>query len=187
MTKHLVHATQPKHPDHAEAKLHVAAWQTPGPKVGFLNYHSLPLLKDQKNMYPIFSVEPKKNFDVRKYIPGLMHGPYVKQPDVAVVALPSGTAGSRAIHLAGILGCSEVHTIGFDLCFKRPDHHHWYEFPIYHTETVRTEKMFTEYKGFQTQWIWIETAQWLMELREKYLTPQGLKWIDHSNGLIDHI
>jgi len=169
----------------AESIEHMRAWQTPGPKVGFLNKNSYQWLEDKRNMYPIYGCQAHELTSFRRYN-GLLCGPWIKQPNVAQVEIPIGTVASRALHLAGILGFTEVHSIGFDLCFKDDKHHHWYEFPLYHVEAVRTEKMFVEYLGLKTQWIWIETAQWLLSLIPK-MEEDGMHWTDHSEGLMDRL
>jgi hypothetical protein len=94
-----------------------------------------------------------------------------------------GTVGAQLLHMAGILGCAEVHTVGFDLMFCDNHAHHAYDYPLYKRDKFRTDKYRVEYKGIDTQWTWIETAQWLKEI-EWIFERDGLKWFDHSGGLL---
>lgn len=124
-------------------------------------------------------------FSLRKYGDGFLAGPISRaeqawQPGVKVRL---GTVGAQLLHLAGILGCAEVHTIGFDLLFRDPEKHHWYAHPRYETGIFRTPQMFVEYKGAATQAWWVETALWLKEI-EWIFKRDGLRWVDHSGGLL---
>jgi len=94
-----------------------------------------------------------------------------------------GTVGLQLIHHAGILGCTHVHTIGYDLLFQESEHHHWYEYPTYKTGRHRNQEMFTQYKGVSTLWSWVETAQYLKSI-EPMFAKYGIFWKDHSKGLL---
>ena len=124
-------------------------------------------------------------FNLRAYGLGFLAGPlsearHAWKPGVKVRL---GTVGAQLLHLAGILGCAEVHTVGFDLLFADPEHHHWYQHPRYETGIFRTPQMFVEYKGAATQAWWVETARWLKEI-EWIFERDGLRWVDHSGGLL---
>ena len=94
-----------------------------------------------------------------------------------------GTVGAQLLHLSGILGCDKVHTIGYDLMFRDDSNHHAYEYPTYKVDRFRTDKYRIKYKGVDTQWAWIETAQWLKQI-EWVFDRDWLEWTDHSNGLL---
>ena len=93
-----------------------------------------------------------------------------------------GTVGAQLLHLAGILGCAEVHTIGYDLLLGEASDH-WYEHPRYAVGAFRTEQQFITYKGYRTQVWWVETARWLKDT-EWIFERDGLRWRDHSGGLL---
>ena len=126
--------------------------------------------------------EPQ-DFSFREYGPGFLGGPISKskgwKPKVKVRV---GTAGLQLLHLAGILGCAEVHTIGYDLMFKGKKHH-WYKHPEYKSGKFRHQEMFIEHKGAQTQDWWVETAQYYPTI-EHLFERDGLSWKDHSDGLL---
>lgn len=167
-----------------EARQHVLAWQLGGFKYGFINHKSYPYFRLKKNTYPTISRIVHDGFDFRKYGHGFLRGPALKHTEAHKTILPVGTAASRALHLAGILGCKSVHTIGLDLCFKSKQNHHWYQFPLYKPNYMRTKEMFIEKNGLQTQWIWVETAEFLVEMKNTFMKKAGLEWTDHSNGYI---
>jgi hypothetical protein len=140
---------------------------------------------------------PRLEIDLRNYGKGFLKGPLSRcrgwEPGVRVCV---GTVGLQALHLAGILGCAEVHTIGFDLMFSPQRHkghkdgqlgheekHHWYEHPRYEAGRFRTEEMFIEYRGVRTQGWWMETAKYLKSLRDVFERYE-LIWQDHSEGLL---
>ena len=158
-----------------------------GAKVKMISHHSWTRLTDTKNCirirrqgYELDEIE--NNFSFRDYGLGFLAGWLLKRTE-AGAGVHVGTVGAQLLHLAGILGCSEVHTIGYDLMFKDEDHHHAYEYPLYKIDRFRTDQFRTEYKGAKTQWAWVESAQWLQAI-EYLFRRDGLKWIDHSEGLL---
>jgi len=126
--------------------------------------------------------ESKMWFSFREYGLGLLAGWLLRQKD-AGAEVHVGTVGAQCLHLAGILGCAEVHTIGYDLMFQGDGNHHAYAYPLYKQDRFRTDKYRVQYKGVDTQWAWIETAQWLKEM-EWMFERDGLSWHDHSSGLL---
>lgn len=158
-----------------------------GAKVKMISHHSWNLLKDNKNCvkirrqgYELNEIEEYFNF--RDYGLGFLAGWLLKNKE-AGAGVHVGTVGAQLLHLAGILGCAEVHTIGYDLMFKEEDRHHAYAYPLYQTDKFRTDSFRTEYKGSKTQWAWVESAQWLKAI-EYLFRRDGLKWYDHSDGLL---
>lgn len=126
------------------------------------------------------------DFTLREYGEGYLWGWMMKKTDALHKSIRThvGTVGVHLLHHAAILGCIEVHTIGFDLKFPGTSSlHHWYKHPPYMPDRFRTSKMFTEYKGVKTQWDWIEAAQFLKSV-EPIFERDGLRWKDHSNGLL---
>lgn len=163
-------------------------FQRTGAETRMVNRKSYKFLEDAKNVIKIrrshIEVEDLENFSFREYGEGLINGALMNRPEVGV-PLRAGTVGLQAIHLAGILGVSEIHTIGFDLRLEG-DKHHWYKYPIYEATRFFTEDMFTEYKDMTTLWFWIDTAKYLQEILPA-LEKEGITWTDHSNGLIQNI
>lgn len=126
------------------------------------------------------------SFSLRQYGEGFLSGWISRRPDTWApsVKVRVGTVAVQLLHLAGILGCKSVRTIGFDLCSKRTDADHWYKgYPKYQADRFRTESMFLEYKGLRTQYFWLETVQFLQSIR-RFFERDGLEWIDHSDGLL---
>jgi hypothetical protein len=127
------------------------------------------------------------NLSLREYGEGFLYGPLFKRRKKlgCRIAWRVGTVAIHCVHLAGILGCSEVHTIGYDLSFPkgRSAPHHWYSDPDYEQDSFRTEKVFTRQYGVDTQWDWIEGAQFVAKI-EPLFKRDGLRWIDHSHGLL---
>jgi len=122
-------------------------------------------------------------FNFRAYGDGFLAGPLFDHPGALTserIQFRVGTVGTQAIHLAGILGCAEVHTIGMDFCSLD----HWYKYPKYQPDRFRTGRMFTQFAGLQTQHDWLQGARWLGTL-EPLFERDGLRWVDHSHGLFE--
>jgi hypothetical protein len=163
-------------------------YRSTGDAVRLISHRSWHLLKDttgciriRRKGYEGVEQMPA-GFSFREYGEGYLSGPLLKHK-TAGVPVRAGTVGLHLLHHAGILGCSEVHTIGYDLAFKREDAHHWYKYPAYQPDRFRNESMFVDYQDLKTQWIWVETAEFLKEL-EPLFELDGITWIDHSNGLL---
>ena len=128
------------------------------------------------------------NFTFREYGEGYLSGWIFKhiQAVQTNVNFHVGTVGLHLLHQAGILGCREVHTIGFDLMIK-DGLHHWYPHPQYAPDRFTNENMFvTKRYGdvkVATRWAWIETAQYLKAI-EYLFERDELIWRDHSEGLL---
>ena len=152
-----------------------------------ISHRSWHLVRNQMDCIRIrrigWELIDQKNFSLRNYGEGFFYGPLFTRNECVrpSIRFHVGTVAAHLLHLAGILGCSEVHTVGMDFCFK--DKHHWYSHPQYEADRFRTEAMFTEYKGLQTQWDWIEGAQWLKSI-EWVFERDGLEWFDYSDGLL---
>lgn len=125
-------------------------------------------------------------FTMRSYGEGFMAGPLSQATEAWQTGVKTrlGTVGAQLLHLAGILGCREVHTIGFDLVFPDPERHHWYGYPKYTADHFRRPEMFVNHEGVNTQAWWVETARWLKAL-EPLMEGDGLVWTDHSHGLLE--
>ena len=164
-------------------------YRNSGAKVKLISHWSWNLLHDKKDCISIMrnqgfgrGVVPE-NFSLREYGDGLLNGWIFKHEEAISMATRVGTVGAQLLHMAGILGCAEVHTIGLDLLQRDDNSHHWYPYPVYRIDRFRRAGMFVEYKGVQTQLIWIETAQFLKSM-QPYFERDGLKWVDHSQGLL---
>lgn len=121
-------------------------------------------------------------FSFRDYGLGLLAGWLLRKKESGA-EVHVGTVGAQCLHWAGILGCSEVHTIGYDLMFRDETRHHAYDYPVYTVDKFRAEQFRTEYKGVATQWAWLESAEWLKAI-EYLFERDGLRWRDHSGGLL---
>jgi hypothetical protein len=124
-----------------------------------------------------------KSFSFREYGNGLLNG-WVFRNSIAGKLMRVGTVAAQLLHMAGILGVSEIHTIGLDLMFKDDASHHAYEYPIYQPDLWRKPGMFVEYKGVKTQHVWIDTADFFAGV-EPFLARDGILWVDHSHGLLE--
>jgi len=129
-----------------------------------------------------------KNFSLREYDQGLLLGAIFKRRAELGCRTNWSVGGVafQCLHWAGILGCAKVHTIGFDLGFPegRDLQHHWWDgLPDYEPDSFRTEQVFTRQYGMDTQWDWVEAANFASEI-EPMFSRAGLEWIDHSNGLL---
>lgn len=159
-----------------------------GAKTKLISHWSWDLLKDKKNCINIRRKGYEQgqipaSFSLRDYGEGFMNGWVFNPGNMVSVPLRPGTVGAQLLHLAGILGCKEVHTVGFDLLLENENNHHAYPYPIYKPDRFRKPDMFVTYKGVRTQQIWIETARFLKTM-EPYFERDGLAWIDHSDGLL---
>lgn len=166
----------------------VKMYRRTGPKVRIVNFKSADIIKDKDGLIKTrrFGVNDPANpgdFSFRKYGGGLLTG-WIYDGDVkAIVDVRVGTVGLQALHLAGILGFAEIHTIGYDLCFKSDSSHHWYAYPTYEHNYCFGPDMATDYKGLKTLHWWIDTAKYLKQI-EPLIKRDGLIWKDHSEGLL---
>jgi hypothetical protein len=162
-------------------------YQKTGPKIRLVNWKSYDLLTDKKNVIRIKrdGVEDTNNpgaFSVLNYGDGLMTGSLYDRKDLCSAVLRTGTVGLQALHLAALLGAKDIHTVGYDLSFPN-DGHHWYNYPTYEADEYWSENAFVEYNGVKTLDWWVKTAEYLRGV-EKLLLDAGVKWADHSNGLL---
>lgn len=117
--------------------------------------------------------------DARGIVEGVWRGPNTS-------AGGSGTSALGALHLAGILGCKTVHSIGIDLCFRDTSNHHWYAERRYFSDLLSgCNQTLVDCAGLKTMPFWIQSAKYLNYWRETYAVPAGLDWQDHSNGLLE--
>lgn len=153
-----------------------------GPTTRFVNRKSVQFLEDRENVIPIrrSHIEDPAGFDFRDYGEGFINGKLMNRPEVGV-PLRAGTVGLQCLHLAGILGISEIHTIGYDLMLKGS--HHWYQYPNYEPTRFYTEQMFTTHKGAKTMWFWVDTVEYLKKVEQEF-SFHGIMWKDYSDGLI---
>ncbi|MBT3390338.1 MAG: hypothetical protein HN413_07990 [Chloroflexi bacterium] len=148
------------------------------------------------NLLPLYGIDPcdcisirrggydLKDFSLRKYGDGFLNGEISESAGWRKgVRVRKGTVGLQLLHLAGILGCAAVHTIGWDLMFKNAQRHHWYQHPTYEAGRFRNETMFVTHKGVETQDWWLETAHYLRTL-EPVFKRDEMSWQDHSDGLL---
>lgn len=156
-----------------------------GAKVKLVSHHSWPHLHSTRNCIKIRRHEyliDGSDFSFREYRYGFLQG-WVLRHTEAGTPVNVGTVAVHLLHMAGILGAAEVHTIGYDLMFRDDTRHHAYDYPVYQPDRFRTPEAFVEYKGVKSQWFWIETAQYLKQI-EPLFERDGLVWRDHSNGLL---
>ena len=159
-----------------------------GAKVKLISHRSWNLLKDTSRCISIRrwgweadQVPPEFNY--REYGEGFNSGWVFS--DKRYMRLPQrvGNVGCQLIHMAAILGCAQVHTIGLDLVFKDKTRHHFYDYPLYTVDHFRNGPNFMDYLGVKTQAIWIQCAKFMKTI-EPYLERDGIEWRDHSDGLL---
>lgn len=158
-----------------------------GAKYKLVSHRSIDRVRDKSNCIVIRrqgyeTDEIARWFHFRDYGLGLLAGWLLKHKD-AGAEVHVGTVGAQCLHWAGILGCNEVHTIGYDLMFRDEARHHAYEYPIYQADKFRSDSFRTEYEGVPTQYTWLESAAWLKSI-EPIFERDSLVWRDHSNGLL---
>lgn len=158
-----------------------------GAKVKLVSHRSWALLENTQNCVKIRRQGYEKNevfdwFSFRDYGLGYLAGWTLKHKE-AGVPIHVGTVAAQLLHHAGILGCAEVHTIGLDLMFRDHERHHAYPHPVYRADKFRKPGFRVTYKGAATQWAWVETAQFFKSI-EPLFKRDGLKWTDHSDGLL---
>lgn len=157
-----------------------------GAKNKLVGWQSWEWLQDTTNCIKVRwngrELEEMDDFTFRDYGAGLLAGWEQNKKEYGVPVYV-GTVGAQCIHLAGILGVREVHTIGFDLIFRDGGIHHAYPYPLYGADKYRTEASFLEYRGVPTMQTWIETARWLKAIEYQF-KKDNLLWRDHSNGLL---
>lgn len=160
-----------------------------------VSHRSWNLLDDHTNCirirrkgYKLSEIPPW--FSFRNYDDGYLWGWMMKHTEALQrnVRTHVGTVGLHLLHHAGILGCAEIHTIGFDLMF-RGNSHHWYQHPKYQPDRFSTEHMFiTRRYGdetVRTRWDMLEAAQYLKAIEARgYFERDNIAWTDHSDGLL---
>jgi hypothetical protein len=183
--------------EHLDYCLNMEAWdgrdgEPPGfnddrPKTRIMNWKRREQVTNPRNVIfarrggPCFT--QNKTWSIRSYPNGLATGPAMRESRHLKHPTPVGTIAMQALHLCGILGLREVHTIGLDLCF-RGDQHHWFNYPqIKHNNRYWHESMWTRAFGLDTLHWWVESAECLARMKSK-MGAEGLTWIDHSNGLL---
>jgi len=112
-----------------------------GAKYKMVSHWSWNLLQDTRNCISIRrqgrDVNEMEGFTLRDYGMGFLAG-WLQKSKEAGALVHTGTVGAQCLHLAGILGCAEVHTIGYDLMFKDKERHHAYKYPVYEVDRFRT-------------------------------------------------
>jgi len=161
--------------------------------ISYLNWKGSPIVDSRVKCIRIKRMgelgepyeEQFERFSFREYGDGFLAGPLFNHPGALTspkIQFRVGTVATQLLHLAGILGVSQVHTIGLDFCFKDGKHHN-YNYPKYQPDRFRTGAMFTTYEGIQTMWDWVQGGRWL-ESVELMMENDGIQWTDHSDGLL---
>jgi len=122
-----------------------------------------------------------------EHIREIRHGLWYGKWDGVPGKPPRGTSLNQMLHLAGALGCTSAHSIGFELCIKDETRHHWYAEELYNEQASRKPHWpVVEYCGLKTFDWWIESAKWLLDLRDLW-RQQGFEWTDYSDGLLQRM
>lgn len=162
----------------------MAMYRRTGPKVRIVNHQGADLIPDQSGLIRAERVGYEYNeigdIDWRGYS-GYVNGARMQRSEIAK-DLRVGTVALQAVHHAAILGVRHIHTIGFDMCYHGHKHH-WYKYPAYAASRYYGDNMFTRYRGLDTSWFWLDTADYLAAL-EPGLRAAGVLWRDHSGGLL---
>lgn len=164
-------------------------FQAPGPQLRLVHWQAYEWLHNKNNAIAVnrdgFEFDNKKKlseFSVREYGLGFISGSLMKPPaELKMGPLRVGTVALQLIHLGGILGLKEIHTIGYDHRF-RGDKHHWYPYPKYQPNKYWDEHMFTTHKGIPTMHFWIQSVEYMQKFRA-LLPKWDYQWYDHSDGL----
>lgn len=170
----------------AKAKSLMEMLNRTGAKTRLVHHLTYPLLKNTENAIKVnrngidFADMPT-GFSFRQYELGYLSGDLMCRPEITA-SLRVGTVGLQLLHHAAFTGCDNVHTIGFDLCFKG-ERHHWYDYPVYEANRYWNSKMFTKHRGLDTMWFWLDTALYLKKLLPIF-ERDGVNWVDHSDGLL---
>ncbi len=171
--------------DESSARVMRAFHHESGAKTKLVSHRSWHLLSSTDRCLKIrrwhYNDDPE-TCSLRSYGEGYLSGWILRQPGIGV-PVRVGTVGLHLLHHASLLGCREVHTIGFDLKFPSTSSHHWYSYPTYRVDRYRTSDMFCEYRGVKTQWFWVETALFLKSI-ENLFDRDHILWRDHSAGLL---
>lgn len=159
-----------------------------GAKTKLISHRSWDLLRNTDRCVSIrrTGYEPGRipaDFSYRVYGEGFMSGWIFADRRVMRMRQRVGNAGCQLLHMAGILGVDKIHTIGFDMTFRDPDHHHFFPYPAYQVDHFRNQANFINYRGTDTQVIWVECAKFLKTM-EPYIKRAGIQWIDRSEGLL---
>jgi hypothetical protein len=157
-----------------------------GAQFKLINFKSWRVLRSTENCIKIRRYGFPENgvpdsFTFREYGLGFLSGWNFIEPDTHIPQ-QVGTSGTQLLHLAGLLGCKEVHTIGFDLMFREHESHHFYPYPDYKPDHFRKPKNFVNFEGIKTQVVWVEGARFLNTMIPR-MERDGLLWKDHSEGL----
>jgi len=136
--------------------------------------------------YYVARVEAHPGFLLKDYGLGLIMGHF----DHALKEWPTSTS-LQAFHLACVLGCRNVHTVGIELSVGPDQPHHWYRNqPIGHCVPgyeVPAASRLREFHGVQTTEVWISLARWWRNKIRPMCDQEGIRWIEHSGGLWDLI
>lgn len=136
---------------------------------------------------------PRCNFggkpDIRKFrhngYEGLLSGTITR------AGLAAGAILAQAIHLTGILGCSEVYTIGADFLFDE-EKDHYYEDKLYRENNLKTKPrnksliVQIEHKGkkYWTLEYFLDSAEYINNDLVDICKAGGLQVHDFSGGLL---
>lgn len=160
-----------------------------GAQVKMINFKNWELMRNGGNLQGCIKVKRKgypegewpESFSLRHYGEGFMSGWNFQDPSKHSNQ-QVGTTGAQLLHLAGILGCREVHTIGFELV----GNDHFYRYPEYGPDHFRKPENFVMFAGLATQAVWLEGARFLSTMRP-YFERDHLIWRDHSHGLFEEL
>lgn len=160
-----------------------------GAKTKLVSHRSWDLLRNTDRCISIrrTGYEPDQipaDFSYRVYGEGFMSGWVYSDTRYMRMKQRVGNAGCQLLHMAGILGVDKIYTIGFDMTFQSAEHHHFYNYPIYKADHFRNPGNFVQYKGANTQMIWLACAEFMQSM-EPYIKRAGIDWHDHSHGLFE--
>lgn len=125
--------------------------------------------------YWLARVEVHPGFLLRDYGLGLIMGPYGHHLGSYITSV-----SLQAFHLACLLGCWQVHTVGLDFCVPavEGDHH------FYPDQQIAAKRLIP-WKGVQTLRVWLELVRWWKEKIRPMCAQEGIEWTEHSGGLWD--
>lgn len=150
-----------------------------------LNYKAIHVYPEDLNIYKCHRTLFGNNTKLREYN-GFFIGRANRQ------GLKVGTPAIHTIHLAGILGCSEVYMIGLELKFDNDRDHYFNKEMYYRKEVAKTKprnsSLIVEVehnnKKILTMEYFLDSAEYLNQHTIPWCNKNGLRIFDFSGGLL---
>lgn len=152
-----------------------------------LNWKAIPYFPKDIIIYKTTRHKFDGKPNIRNYSHGGYEGLLMGPPDSK--GLSAGTASMQALHLASIMGASEIYLVGTDLVFKG-EFDHFYPDNLYRKSTTKKAnrspiiKVMHEGKEHETTEFFQNSARFFDTVISTWCKQEGIKVFDFSNGLI---